>query len=36
MLILEQRWSLCEAIRMRLRHAGETGEVYQPLAQARA
>lgn len=35
MLILEQRCSLQDAIRVKLRHAGETGEVYLPLAKAR-
>jgi|SRR5579884_1199836 len=35
MLILEQRWSLQDAIRVKLRHAGETGEVHLPLAKAR-
>jgi hypothetical protein len=35
MLILEQRWSLQDGIRMKLRHAGETGEVYLPLAKAK-
>jgi hypothetical protein len=34
MLILEQRWSLLDAIRVKLRHAGETGEVHLPLARA--
>jgi hypothetical protein len=33
MLILEQRCSLQDAIRVKLRHAGETGEVYLPLAK---
>jgi hypothetical protein len=32
--ILEGRWSLLEAIRVKMRHAGETGEVYHPLAKA--
>jgi hypothetical protein len=35
MLILEQRWSLQDAIRVKLRHAGETGGVILPLAEAR-
>lgn len=35
MLILEQRCSLEDAIRVKLRHAGETGEVYLPLAKAK-
>lgn len=35
MLILEQRWTLHDAIRVKLRHAGETGEVYLPLAKAK-
>ena len=35
MLILEQRWSLQDAIRMKTRHAGETGEVCLPLAKAK-
>jgi hypothetical protein len=35
MLVLEQRCSLEDAIRVKLRHAGETGEVYLPLAQAK-
>jgi hypothetical protein len=34
MLILEQRCSLQDAVRVKLRHAGETGEVYLPLANA--
>jgi hypothetical protein len=34
MLILERRWSLPDAIRVKLRHAGETGEVYLPLAKS--
>jgi hypothetical protein len=32
--ILEERWSLLDAIRVKLRHAGETGEAYLPLAKA--
>ena len=35
MLILEQRWTLQDAIRVKLRTAGETGEVYMPLAKAK-
>jgi hypothetical protein len=35
MLILEQRCSLVDAIRVKLRHAGETGEVHLPLAKAK-
>ncbi len=35
MLVLEQRCSLQDAIRVKLRHAGETGEVYLPLAKAK-
>ncbi len=35
MLILEQRCSLQDAIHMKLRHAGETGEVHLPLAKAK-
>jgi hypothetical protein len=35
MLILEQRCSLEDAIRLKLRHAGETGEIYLPLAKAK-
>ncbi len=35
MLILEQRWSLQDAIRVKLRHAGETGDVCLPLAKAK-
>ena len=34
-LILEQRWSLEDAIRAKIRHAGETGEVHLPLAKAK-
>lgn len=33
-LILEEHWSLLEALRVKLRHAGETGDVYLSLAQA--
>ncbi|MCH7686520.1 MAG: restriction endonuclease [Planctomycetes bacterium] len=33
-LILEKQWTLAEALRVKLRHTGETGEVYLPLAQA--
>ena len=35
MLILEQRCSLQDAIRVKLRHAGETGEIHLPLAKAK-
>ena len=34
-LILERHWSLVEAIRVKLRHTGESGEVYLPLAHAK-
>jgi hypothetical protein len=33
--IVERRWSLEDAIRAKLRHAGETGEIHLPLARAR-
>jgi hypothetical protein len=32
-LILGQQWTLLDALRIKLRHTGETGEVYLPLAQ---
>jgi hypothetical protein len=35
MLIQEQRCSLEDAIRLKLRHAGKTGEIYLPLAKAK-
>jgi hypothetical protein len=35
MLVLEQRCSLQDAIRVKIRHAGETGEIYLPLVKAK-
>ena len=32
-LILEQHWTLHDALRAKLRHTGETAEVYKPLAE---
>jgi hypothetical protein len=32
MLILDERWTFLDALRCKLRHAGETGDVYCPLA----
>jgi hypothetical protein len=34
-LILERRWPLAEALRVKLRHTGESGAVYLPLVQAK-
>lgn len=33
-LVLDERWGFLDALRAKLRHAGETGEVYYPLARA--
>jgi len=33
-LILERHWTLLDALRVKLRHTGETGEVYLPLVRA--
>ena len=33
-LILEERWSLQDALRLKLRHTGETGDAYLPLLRA--
>lgn len=35
MLVLEKRWTLFEALRVKMRHTGETGDVYFPLAEAK-
>ena len=34
-LILENHWSLFDALRVKLRHTGETAEVYLPLSKAK-
>jgi hypothetical protein len=34
-LILERHWTLADALRAKLRHTGETGEVYVPLDKAK-
>jgi len=34
-LILERHWTLADALRVKLRHTGETGEVYLPLDKAK-
>ena len=34
-LILESHWSLFDALRVKLRHTGETAEVYLPLSKAK-
>jgi hypothetical protein len=34
-LILERHWTLAEALQVKLRHTGETGEVYLPLNKAK-
>lgn len=34
-LILERHWTLVDALRAKLRHTGETGEVYVPLDRAK-
>ena len=33
-LILERHWTFTDALRVKLRHTGETGEVYSPLDKA--
>lgn len=34
-LILERHWTFTDALRVKLRHTGETGEVYSPLDKAK-
>ena len=33
-LILERHWTFADALRVKLRHTGETGDVYLPLDKA--